>query len=444
MSEESPSIGIVSLGCPKATVDTETIITRLRAEGYNLSASYQGSDVVIINTCGFINEAIDESMQAIGEAVEENGRVIVTGCLGKNSALIQDSYPDVLAITGPADLAGVMQAVHSVVPPPHDPFQSLVPPHGLHLTPSHYAYLKISEGCNHKCSFCIIPSLRGGLVSRRPGDVLQDAERLVEAGVKELLVISQDTSAYGVDLKYCPDFFGQRPVRSHITDLSRALGDLGAWVRLLYVYPYPHVDELIPLMADGFLVPYLDMPLQHASRRILKAMRRPASSENVLERIGRWRETCPDITLRSTFIVGFPGETEDDFLQLLDFIEAAQLDRVGCFTYSPVAGASANELPGMVPDEVKLERQQRFMEAQARISADKLASKIGSMVDVLIDGITEEGAIGRSISDAPEIDGCVLIGPEADCSIGDLVQVKITGSSDHDLYGIVDGASSDR
>jgi len=444
MKDTFPSIGIVSLGCPKATVDTETVITRLRAEGYNLSASYQGSDVVIINTCGFINDAIDESMQAIGEAVEENGRVIVTGCLGMNSALIQDSYPEVLAITGPADLQGVMQAVHSVVPPPHDPFQSLVPPHGLHLTPSHYAYLKISEGCNHKCSFCIIPSLRGRLVSRRPGDVLQDAERLVEAGVKELLVISQDTSAYGADLKYRPDFHRQRPVRSHITDLGRALGDLGVWVRLLYVYPYPHVDELIPLMADGHLLPYLDMPLQHASRLILKAMRRPASSENVLRRIGRWREICPDITLRSTFIVGFPGETEDDFLQLLDFIEAAQLDRVGCFMYSPVAGARANELPGTVADEVKQERQQRFMGVQARISAEKLARKVGSLVEVLIDEVTEKGAIGRSVSDAPEIDGCVFIGPDAACSTGDLFQVKITGTSDHDLYGITDRSNSDR
>src|SRR5262245_41476158 len=406
-----PKVGFVSLGCPKALVDSERILTQLRACGYATSPDYAGADLVIVNTCGFIDAAVEESLGAIGEALEENGKVIVTGCLGAKQGVVQNAHPSVLAVTGPHDTEGVMRAVHAHLPRPHDPFTDLVPPQGIKLTPKHYAYLKIAEGCNHRCTFCIIPSMRGDLVSRSIGEVVQEAENLVRAGVKELLVISQDTSAYGVDVKYRTGFVNGRPLKTRMTELCRALGGLGAWVRLHYVYPYPHVDEVVPLMAEGGLLPYLDVPFQHASRRILKLMKRPASAEDNLERIRRWREILPDITLRSTFIVGFPGETEAEFEELLAFLEAAELDRVGCFAYSPVDGAAANDLPGAVPAEVRQERRARFMLLQERISARRLQRYVGRTLTVLVDEVTPKGAAARSSADAPEIDGTVHIAP---------------------------------
>ena len=431
----APRVGFVSLGCPKALVDSEQILTQLRAEGYAISPSYQDADLVVVNTCGFIDAAVEESLDAIGEALAENGKVIVTGCLGAKGNIVKETHPKVLAVTGPHALQEVMSAVHTHLPPQHDPYTSLIPPQGIKLTPKHYAYLKISEGCNHRCTFCIIPSLRGDLVSRPVGEVMQEAENLVKAGVKELLVISQDTSAYGVDVKYRTGFWSGKPLKTRFTDLARALGELGVWVRLHYVYPYPHVDEVIPLMAEGKIMPYLDIPFQHASPRILKAMRRPAAAENNLARIRRWREDCPEITLRSTFIVGFPGETEADFEQLLTFLDEAQLDRVGAFAYSPVEGAVANALADPVPEEVKQERLERFMERQARISADKLQKRIGQTLTVLVDEIAEEGIIARSAADAPEIDGVVIIDIDtASAQPGDFIEVEVTGADEHDLY----------
>ena len=439
-SNNTPKVGFVSLGCPKAGSDAERILTQLRAEGYEISGTYEDADLVVVNTCGFIDSAVDESLDAIGEALNKNGKVIVTGCLGAKSGVVQTAHPSVLAVTGPHALEEVMTAVHANLPKPHDPYVDLVPPQGVRLTPSHYAYLKISEGCNHRCSFCIIPSMRGDLVSRPVGEVLNEAENLVNAGVSEILVISQDTSAYGVDVKYRSGFWNGRPVKTRMTELTKSLSELGVWVRLHYVYPYPHVDEVIPLMADGLILPYLDVPFQHASPRILKAMKRPASSENNLARIKAWRDICPDITVRSTFIAGFPGETEDDFQMLLDFLEEAQLDRVGCFTYSAVDGASANALPDQVPEEVKQERLSRFMEVQERISAAKLQSKIGTMQTVLVDEIVEdeEGnieAIGRTKADAPEIDGVVYLADAEGLTPGDFVEVQIYDADGHDLWG---------
>ena len=435
MTTQVPKVGFVSLGCPKALVDSERILTELRREGYQVSPSYQDADLVVVNTCGFIDAAKAESLEAIGEALAENGRVIVTGCMGAQPEDIRAAHPAVLAVTGPQAYEQVMAAVHTHLPPvAHDPYLDLVPPQGIKLTPRHYAYLKISEGCNHRCSFCIIPSMRGDLVSRPAGEVLGEAERLVGAGVKELLVISQDTSAYGVDLKYRTDFWNGRPVRTRLTELARALGSLGAWVRLHYVYPYPHVDEVIPLMAEGLVLPYLDVPLQHGSPRILKLMKRPAATEGTLERLRVWRSICPELTLRSTFIVGFPGETETDFQQLLDFLEQAQLDRVGAFTYSPVAGATANALADPVPEAVKEERYARLMEHQARISAARLQDKIGRTIDVLIDAVDADGPIGRSASDAPEIDGVVYIDDAPGLKPGDKVRVVVTDADEHDLY----------
>jgi ribosomal protein S12 methylthiotransferase len=433
-SSAAKRVGFVSLGCPKALVDSEQILTRLRAEGYAISPSYQDADLVVVNTCGFIDAAVEESLEAIGEALAENGKVIVTGCLGAKGDIVKQTHPKVLAVTGPHALPEVMHAVHRHLPPAHDPYTSLIPPQGIKLTPRHYAYLKISEGCNHRCSFCIIPSLRGDLVSRPIGEVMREAETLAKAGVKELLVISQDTSAYGVDLRYRSGFWGGRPLKSRFVDLARALGELGVWVRLHYVYPYPHVDEVIPLMAAGKILPYLDIPFQHASARILKAMRRPAAAENTLERIRQWRRECPAISLRSTFIVGFPGETEDDFQLLLSFLEEARLDRVGCFTYSPVAGAAANALAGPVDEELKQERLERFMAAQAAISAAKLRQRIGRRMTVLVDEITDEGVIARSYADAPEIDGVVLIKEAGRVKAGDFMEVEITAADEHDLY----------
>jgi len=429
-----PKVGFVSLGCPKATVDSEHILTRLRAEGYLISGSYQDADLVVVNTCGFINSAVEESLDAIGEALAKNGKVIVTGCLGAKGDVVKQAHPKVLAVTGPHATDEVMAAVHQHLPKPHDPYMDLVPAQGIRLTPKHYAYVKISEGCNHRCTFCIIPSLRGDLVSRPVGDVMQEAQNLVNAGVKELLVISQDTSAYGVDVKYRTGFWGGKPLKSRMTELAAALGELGAWVRLHYVYPYPHVDEVIPLMAQGRILPYLDIPFQHANQRILKLMKRPASSENVLARIKQWREICPDLTLRSTFIVGFPGETEEEFEELLDFLEEAQLDRVGAFAYSPVDGAVANALPDHVPPEVQQERLARLMLLQEEISEQRLKRKIGKTMTVLVDEVDEEGAIARSSSDAPEIDGVVYIENGQQLNAGDFVEVKITDSDAHDLW----------
>jgi ribosomal protein S12 methylthiotransferase len=428
-----PRVGFVSLGCPKALVDSERILTQLGAEGYLTSDSYEAADLVVVNTCGFIDAAVEESLETIGEALAANGRVIVTGCLGADAERIRESHPDVLAVTGPQAYEAVMTEVHRYLPPPHDPFTSLVPPQGVKLTPRHYAYLKISEGCNHRCSFCIIPSMRGDLVSRPVGEVMQEAENLVAAGVQELLVISQDTSAYGVDQRYRTGFWQGRPLKTRIRELAGALGSLGAWVRLHYVYPYPHVDDLIPLMADGLVLPYLDVPLQHGSPRILRAMRRPAAAERVLERIAAWRAICPELTLRSTFIVGFPGESEDEFQVLLDFLEEARLDRVGAFTYSPVAGAAANALPDAVPEALKQERLERFMETQARISAERLAEKIGSRMTVLVDDHDEHGSIARGPGDAPEIDGVVYIEGERRAP-GERIRVEITHSDEHDLW----------
>ncbi len=436
MSNSTPKVGFVSLGCPKALVDSERILTQLRTEGYQVVPSYQNADVVVVNTCGFIDSAKQESLDAIGEAINENGRVIVTGCMGVEEDIIRKIHPSVLAVTGPQQYEQVVNAVHEVVPPKqdHDPFTDLVPPQGIKLTPRHYAYLKISEGCNHRCSFCIIPSMRGDLVSRPIGQVLDEAERLVKAGTRELLVISQDTSAYGVDTKYRTGFWQGRPVKTKMYDLCDALSDLGAWVRLHYVYPYPHVDDIIPLMAEGKVLPYLDIPFQHASPAILKNMRRPAHQEKTLDRIHRWREICPEISLRSTFIVGFPGETEEDFQMLLDWLDEAQLDRVGCFEYSPVTGAAANELPNHVPDEVKKERWERFMEKQQAISAAKLQNKIGWEMDVLVDHVENGVATARSYADAPEIDGVVTIEGDYGLQPGDMLPVVIEGADDYDLW----------
>jgi len=431
------SIGMISLGCPKATVDSEHILTRLRAEGYLISDSYQNSDLVIVNTCGFIDSAVEESLDAIGEALTENGKVIVTGCLGAKADVVRQAHPKVLAVTGPHAADEVMAVVHQHLPRPHDPLSELVPAQGIRLTPKHYAYLKISEGCNHRCTFCIIPSLRGDLVSRPVGDVMQEAQSLVNAGVKELLVISQDTSAYGVDVKYRTGFWGGRPIKTRMTELAVALGELGAWVRLHYVYPYPHVDEVIPLMAQGKILPYLDIPFQHANQRILKLMKRPGSSDNVLARIKQWREMCPELTLRSTFIVGFPGETEEEFEELLDFIEEAQLDRVGAFAYSPVEGAAANELPDHIPPEVQQERLARLMLLQEEISEARLKRNIGKTIIVLVDEVDEEGAIARSSADAPDIDGLVYIENGQQLRVGDFVEVNIIDSDTHDLWGRV-------
>ena len=434
MNAAPPSIGFVSLGCPKATVDSEQIITQLRAEGYRIVSDYDAADMVIVNTCGFIDAAVDESLDAIGEAVQHNGRVIVTGCLGARAETITSRYPSLLAVTGPQARDEVMQAVHRHLPAPHDPFVDLVPPQGVRLTPRHYAYLKISEGCNHRCSFCIIPSMRGDLVSRPIDDVMEEAQTLADAGIREILVISQDTSAYGADCRYATRFWRGQPLRTRFADLARALGQLGVWVRLHYVYPYPHVDEVIPLMAEGRILPYLDIPFQHASAKVLKAMKRPASRERVLERILAWREICQELVIRSTFIVGFPGETEDDFDALLDFLEAAELDRVGCFTYSPVDGAAANTLPDPVPEALKQERYDRFMRCQQKISAGKLQQRIGQQMTVLVESAGADGCSARSYADAPEIDGLVHIDDGGDLPVGEFCRVEITGADEYDLY----------
>ena len=433
-------IGFVSLGCPKATVDSEHILTQLRAEGYDIVPSYKDADLVVVNTCGFIDSAVEESLDAIGEALNENGKVIVTGCLGAKGDIVRQTHPNVLTVTGPHATDEVMQAIHEHLPAEHDPFIDLVPAHGIRLTPKHYAYLKISEGCNHHCTFCIIPSLRGKLVSRPVNDVLLEAERLAAAGVKELLVVSQDTSAYGVDVKYKTEFYSGMPVKTRMTELCEALSQFGIWVRLHYVYPYPHVNEIIPLMVEGKILPYLDIPFQHASPKILKAMKRPASSENTLQRIKQWREICPEITIRSTFIAGFPGETEEDFEQLLDFLDEAQLDRVGCFAYSDVDGAKANELDGAVPEEIKQQRVARFMEKQAGISAAKLKLNIGKTRDVIIDDIVADDVgqqiVARTTSDAPDIDGLVYIdvAKNHNYKVGDITQVTIVNTDEHDMW----------
>jgi ribosomal protein S12 methylthiotransferase len=438
---EPRKVGMVSLGCPKALVDSERILTQLRTDGYEISPDYAGADVVIVNTCGFIDSARAESLDAIGEAIDANGRVIVTGCLGTDEAQIRELHPRVLAVTGPAQYEQVLSAIHHHAPPPedHDPFLSLVPPQGVRLTPRHYAYLKISEGCNHKCTFCIIPDLRGRLVSRPIGEVMDEAERLAAAGVRELLVISQDTSAYGVDLRYRLDFWGGRPLRTNMQDLCEALGTLGIWVRLHYVYPYPHVDDIVPMMADGRILPYLDVPFQHGSPEVLRRMRRPAASENTLERIRRWRDICPELAIRSTFIVGFPGETEQEFQALLDFIEEARLDRVGCFTYSAVEGARANTLDDAVPEPVKEERWHRFMHVQQRISAQRMQDRVGSLQQVLVDEVVDGVAIARSKADAPEIDGVVHILDGQDLRPGQFVDVTIEAADEYDLTARLSG-----
>jgi len=429
---------MVSLGCPKNLVDSERILTKLRSDGYQMSADYAGADVVLVNTCGFLDSAKEESLEAIGEAIAENGRVIVTGCMGKEAEAIRARFPDVLAVTGAHQYEEVVGAVHEAAPMPPHAFLNLVPEAGLKLTPRHYSYLKISEGCNHRCAFCIIPQLRGDLVSRRPDAILREAEKLVEAGTKELLVISQDTSAYGVDIRHHPRMWHGHEVRAHMTDLARELGRIAPWVRLHYVYPYPHVDQVIPLMAEGLVLPYLDIPFQHASRSVLKAMRRPANEARVLERIKGWRAVCPDIAIRSTFVVGFPGETEDDFKYLMDWLEEAQLDRVGAFRFEPVEGAPANALPDPVPEAVKEERYARLMALTARISADKLATKVGRTLDVIIDAVdaTSGGATGRSTADAPEIDGEVHLRDAGHLAVGDIVAVEIEDSDAHDLFGM--------
>ena len=430
----APKVGFVSLGCPKALVDSERIITKLRSEGYDIAASYDGADVVVVNTCGFLDSAKQESLDAIGEAMAANGRVIVTGCFGVEEGRIREAHPGVLAVTGPHQYEQVVGAVHDAVPPLHDPYVDLVPPEGLHLTPRHYAYLKISEGCNNRCTFCIIPSLRGDLASRPANHVMTEAERLVKAGVKELLVISQDTSAYGLDIKYAESPWKGAPLKAKFLDLSRALGDLGAWVRMHYVYPYPHVDDVIPLMADGKILPYLDIPFQHASPSVLKAMRRPASQEKTAERIRRWRDVCPDLAIRSTFIVGFPGETNADFEQLLDWLKEAKINRAGCFKYEAVAGAVANDLAGAVPEAIKDERWHRFMETQQQVSSALLSEKVGRVIDVLIDEVDDDGALGRSKWDAPEIDGSVFLNGEYGVKQGDIIQAKVIASDDTDLW----------
>ncbi|MFA5952358.1 MAG: 30S ribosomal protein S12 methylthiotransferase RimO [Hyphomicrobium sp.] len=433
-SPKAPKVGFVSLGCPKALVDSERIITKLRSEGYEVAPDYAGADVVVVNTCGFLDSAKQESLDAIGEAIAANGRVIVTGCMGVEEGRIRETHPDVLAVTGPHQYEEVVAAVHDAVPPLHDPYLDLVPPEGLRLTPRHYAYLKISEGCNNRCSFCIIPSLRGDLASRPVNQVMTEAERLVKAGVKELLVISQDTSAYGLDIKYAESMWRGAPLKARFLDLSQALGELGAWVRMHYVYPYPHVDDVIPLMAEAKILPYLDIPFQHASPAVLKAMRRPAHQERTAARIADWRKTCPDLAIRSTFIVGFPGETEEDFNLLLEWLAEAKINRAGCFKYEAVAGAKANELPGAVPEEVKEERWHRFMLAQQDVSTALLEAKVGRTVDVLIDEVDEEGAIGRTKWDAPEIDGSVYLNGASDLKPGDIVSARIHASDDCDLW----------
>ncbi len=434
MRNKIPRVGFVSLGCPKATVDSERILTRLRTEGYLISPNYEDSDLVVVNTCGFIDSAIAESLDAIGEALTENGKVIVTGCLGAKGDVVKQAHPNVLSVTGPQATDEVMEAIHAYLPKLHDPYVDLVPPQGIRLTPKHYAYLKISEGCNHRCTFCIIPSMRGNLVSRPVGDIMQEAQSLVDAGVKELLVISQDTSAYGVDLKYRSGFWKGKFVKSRITELAQTMGELGVWIRLHYVYPYPHVDELIPLMAEGKIVPYLDIPFQHANARILKLMKRPADSEDVLSRIQQWRTICPDLTLRSTFIVGFPGETEQEFKELLDFLKAAQLDRVGAFMYSPVDGAVANSLPNPISPELQQERLARLMALQEKISAQRLAQKVGKTIQVLVDEADKQGAVARSYADAPEIDGLVYIENGQSLKQGNVITVRVTHSDEHDLW----------
>ena len=432
-----PKIGMVSLGCPKALVDSERILTKLRSDGYGLSPDYQGADVVLVNTCGFLDSAKEESLEAIGEAIAENGRVIVTGCLGQEAEMIRARFPQVLAISGAHQYEAVVGAVHDAAPIPPNAFLNLVPEGGLKLTPRHYSYLKISEGCNHRCAFCIIPSIRGDLVSRRPDAILREAEKLVAAGTKELLVISQDTSAYGVDIKHQPRDWKGAPVRAHMTDLARELGKLGAWVRLHYVYPYPHVDQVIPLMAQGLVTPYLDIPFQHAAPSVLKAMKRPANEAKVLERVKNWRQICPDLTIRSTFVVGFPGETEADFQYLLDWLDEAQLDRVGAFRFEPVEGAAANALPNPVLEEVKEERYARIMEKTAAISAARLAAKVGRTLDVIIDEVDDEGgATGRSQADAPEIDGSVFLRDASGLAQGDIIPVLIEDADEHDLFGV--------
>ena len=432
-----PKVGMVSLGCPKALVDSERILTKLRSDGYQLSADYGNADVVLVNTCGFLDSAKEESLEAIGEAIAENGRVIVTGCMGNEADVIRARFPQVLAITGPQQYEAVVGAVHAAAPPVPSPFVDLVPEAGLKLTPRHYSYIKISEGCNHRCAFCIIPSIRGDLVSRRPDAILREAEKLIAAGTRELLVISQDTSAYGVDLRHAEWPWKGAPVRAHMTDLAREMGKLGAWVRLHYVYPYPHVEQVIPLMAEGLVLPYLDIPFQHASPTVLRAMKRPANDAKVLERLRGWRAICPDIAIRSTFVVGFPGETEEDFQYLLDWLDEAQLDRVGAFRFEPVEGAAANHLPDPVPEAVKEERYARLMEKTAAISTAKLAAKIGHTLDVLIDAVDDEGgATGRSKADAPEIDGAVLLRDAGGLKQGDIVPVLIEDADEHDLFGV--------
>ncbi|WP_372878253.1 30S ribosomal protein S12 methylthiotransferase RimO [Spongiibacter marinus] len=437
-ADKTQKVGFVSLGCPKALVDSERILTQLRLDGYEVVPSYDDADVVVVNTCGFIDSAKQESLDAIGEAINENGKVIVTGCMGKgrDAEAIKNAYPAVLDVSGPAAVDAVVGAVHQYVPQDdsYQPHRDLVPPQGVKLTPRHYAYLKISEGCNHRCSFCIIPAMRGDLVSRPLAEVVDEAKQLVAAGSRELLVISQDTSAYGVDTKYKLDFVDGRALETRMQDLAVALGELGVWVRMHYVYPYPHVDKMIPLMAEGKILPYLDIPFQHASPRVLKLMKRPGNQEKTLERIKAWREICPDLVIRSTFIVGFPGETEEDFQLLLDWLEEAQLDRVGCFQYSPVDGASANDLPDPVPEDVKQQRWERFMEVQQRISAEKLQQRIGQQLEVLIDVVDEDGAIGRSYADAPEIDGKVYLDGVTDLRPGDALLVNVVGADDYDLW----------
>ena len=434
---EAPKVGMVSLGCPKNLVDSERILTKLRSDGYALSPDYAGADVVLVNTCGFLDSAKEESLEAIGEAIAENGRVIVTGCMGKEAEVIRARFPNVLAVTGAHQYEEVVGAVHDAAPMPPSPFVNLVPESGLKLTPRHYSYLKISEGCNHRCSFCIIPSLRGDLVSRRPDAILREAEKLVAAGTRELLVISQDTSAYGIDIRKEPRAWKGREVVPHMTDLARELGQIAPWVRLHYVYPYPHVDQVIPLMAEGLVLPYLDIPFQHAAPNVLRAMKRPANEAKVLERLRGWREICPDIAIRSTFVVGFPGETEEDFQYLLDWLDEAQLDRVGAFRFEPVEGASANDLPGAVPEDVKETRYARIMEKTAAISAAKLQAKIGRKLDVIIDAVDEDGgATGRSQADAPEIDGEVFLRDSGHLEQGDIVKVLIEDADEHDLYGV--------
>ena len=437
-AKPAPRVGLVSLGCPKALVDSERIITKLRSEGYELSPDYAGADVVLVNTCGFLDSAKKESLDAIGEAMAKNGRVVVTGCFGVEKDRILAEHPGVLAVTGPHQYEQVVAAVHDAVPPLHDPFLDLVPPEGLHLTPRHYAYLKISEGCNNRCSFCIIPSLRGKLASRPANQVMAEAERLVKAGVKELLVISQDTSAYGLDIKYAESPYKGRMLKARFLDLCEALGSLGAWVRLHYVYPYRHVDDVLPLMAEGKILPYLDIPFQHASPRVLKAMRRPAHQEKTLERLWRWREICPDLAIRSTFIVGFPGETEDDFQILLDWLKEAKLARVGCFKYEPVDGAAANAIGDAVPDEVKAERWHRFMAAQQVVSAEVTAARVGKTIDVIIDEVDDDGAVGRSKWDAPEIDGSVYLNGAFGVQPGDIVRARVTNADEYDVWAELD------